>query len=92
MSAYDRWLEKDYQDACEESEAYEALVDQLMLKNQFDYEHVFDGIGFLPKEKQIELAKALKSADFATVGQIIYENNYKYALEISESEAQRREG
>lgn len=93
MTAYDRWLEKPYQDACAEQEATEELVEQLLedecnIQNPNVFLEAINEGGCLDSDQVFAELKSIleRGHSYAELGELVWDAVSQYC----EAEATNR--
>lgn len=93
MTAYDRWLEKPFQEACEREEAFNDIVEQLM-DDELDPQNpnvfmqaINEGACLDNKTFNAGLKEILQTKNFDELGKLVYDFVVDYCQETAELRA-----
>lgn len=95
MTAYDRWLEAPYQEACERNEAIDEIAEQL-LDGECDphdvdvFLNAIDNACLHAAKEQIAKAIAVGVSGHEAIGKVVWDAVYQHCLEEANSIAADR--
>lgn len=96
MTAYDRWLEKPYQDACDRQDAIDEIIEEL-LDDELDWrnpsvflEAINEGACLDSKDIHTRLKEILAQGhSYADIGELVYDAVLEYCNTTAEARARR---